>query len=198
MAPPAAARQAAPPPAAAPATGGGTAGGGTGSGPGSGAGTGNSGNGGSSGTGSGSSGGGTADSGATAGGAPATQGGTGVSGTPAVGSGQADANAFALSFRGFAPSIGLPKLPPLPATGVALPAVAAEPDGSFDPQLPFDEQVVEERVPTTALGPARRLTRTVGSAIDSERLARGIAGGLVLLLVTAHVRRWLAQTPSDL
>lgn len=141
--------------------------------------------------------------GSTAPGAPSApgagpQGGTGTSGVPAVAVDQAGADAFALTFKAFGPKIGLPKLPPLPAVGVALPAVAEEADGAFDPQLPFEEQVVEERVPTTALGPAQRITRTVSAAVDSERLARGVAGGLVLLLVCAHVRRWLAQAPTDL
>lgn len=141
-------------------------------------------------------------SGTTAGG---TKGGatpgSGASGSPTL-AGPAVGTAlppddFALTFQAFGPKIGLPKLPPLPATGVAAPAVAPLADGTFAPQLPFDEQVVQERVPTaTASGPVGRVTSAVGAAVDSERLVRGAAGALVLFLVVAHVRRFLAQTPE--
>lgn len=179
-------------------TDGGTAGPADGSGPPGTGSTDGSGTPGSTGSPSPGAGSGTTPGGPASGGPGPSPQGTGTSGVPAVAIDQAGADAFALTFKAFGPKIGLPKLPPLPAVGVALPAVAQEADGAFDPQLPFEEQVVEERVPTTALGPAQRITRTVGAAVDSERLARGVAGGLVLLLLGAHLRRWLAQGPADL
>ncbi|MCW2607727.1 MAG: hypothetical protein JWO60_2420, partial [Frankiales bacterium] len=102
----------------------------------------------------------------------------------------------ALGFQAFGPKLGLPKLPPLPASGVAAPAVAPLADGTFAPELPFEEQVVDERVPTVASGPVGRVTSAVGAVVDSERLARGGAGALVLFLLVAHVRRFLAQAPE--
>lgn len=148
---------------------------------------------------------------------PAGTGGTGTSGTggatgsgngsPAPGTGlapgipvtttQAEVDDFALTFRAFGPKIGLPKLPPLPATGVALPAVAPQEDGGFAGELPFGTTTVEERVPSFVAAPAQRIGTAVSAAVDSERLMRSLAAALVLLLVCAHVRRWLAQSSGD-
>lgn len=107
-------------------------------------------------------------------------------------------DAFALTFKAFGPKLGLPKLPPLPATGVAAPPdVAPLPDGTFTGELPFDERTEVERVPTLASGPVDRVGQAVSAAVDSERLVRSTAAALVLLLVGAHVRRWLAQGPVE-
>ncbi|MCU1692993.1 MAG: hypothetical protein JWM64_2084 [Frankiales bacterium] len=108
------------------------------------------------------------------------------------------ANDFALTFKAFGPKLGLPKLPPLPAAGVALPDVATTlPDGTFDPNLPFGQKEVTEKVPTTASGPVARVGDAVSAVVDQDRLLRSVAGALVLLLAGAHVRRFLAQSPTD-
>ncbi|MCW2779144.1 MAG: hypothetical protein JWN17_2869, partial [Frankiales bacterium] len=114
----------------------------------------------------------------------------------AAGAVAAAADDFALTFKAFGPKLGLPKLPPLPATGVALPDVAPLADGSFGSQLPFGQKEVSEKVPL-ASGPVGRVRQVVTSAVDAERLARSIAAALVLLLAGAHLRRWLGQAPAD-
>lgn len=216
------------PPASEPATQGGSTGGGepaggTGSStPGSTGGSGTAGStsgggSGTSGTGTSGSGTGTGTGGTTgSGGAPAGgTGGTGSGSGQTPGSGQApgggpgtgrtdatpaeSAKAFALGFSTFGPKLGLPKLPPLPASGVALPDVAtALPDGSFDPNLPFGSKEVTERVPASASGPVGRVSSAVASVVDTDRLVRSVAGALVLLMAGAHVRRFLAQDAPDL
>lgn len=132
----------------------------------------------------------------------------GSSPAPAVGTGTAPAEttadqqavaqrkAFALGFSAFGPKLGIPKLPPLPQAQE--PAIAPEiADGTFEPTLGFEEQIVTERVETTASGPAERPRSVVTSALDSERLLRSTAGALVLLLAGAHLRRWLGSASTD-
>lgn len=151
-----------------------------------------------------SSGGGTTTGGTSGGGT--TTGGAGGStapiGTSTSSSGdtadqQADAQrkAFALGFSAFGPKLGIPKLPPLPQA--PSPAIAPElPDGTFEPTLGFEDQVLTERVPV-AQGPTERVRNVVGGALDSERLIRSTAGALVLLLLGAHLRRWLGSAAAE-
>ena len=103
--------------------------------------------------------------------------------------------AFSLGFDAFAPKLGIPKLPPLPKAPQA-PAVANLPDGTFEPTLGFEDQVLREEAEPGG-GAAARVTSAVGNAIDSERLARSAAGALVLLLIGAHLRRWLGAAPQE-
>ncbi len=102
--------------------------------------------------------------------------------------------AFASGFAAFGPTLGIPKLPPLPQSQ---PPALAEPlpDGSFAPTLGFQDQVVQERVETVT--PGRRITSVVNTALDSERLARSTAGALVLLLIGGHLRRWVSSPARD-
>ncbi len=106
----------------------------------------------------------------------------------------AQRKAFATGFTAFGPKLGIPKLPPLPQT--PSPEVAPElADGGFAPTLGFEDQVVTERVEVA--GSTSRVRGVVGSALDSEQLARSTAGALLLLLAGAHLRRWLgAATPE--
>ncbi len=127
-------------------------------------------------------------------GSGAVASGSGPAGAPTAGAALTP-DQFALTFQAFGPKIGLPKLPPFPATGVAAPSIAPLADGTFAPELPFGSTTVQERVPVEATGPVGRVTGAVGAAVDSERLARGAAAALVLFLVVAHVRRFLAQSP---
>ena len=177
-------------------SGGSTGGAGGGSSPGTGGGS----TGGSGSSGGGSTGGSTGGSGEGSGGSSGGSGGGGTAAGPAIGSGTsspgstavdkavAQRKAFALSFSAFGPKLGIPKLPPLPQAQA--PAIAPEPDGSYEPTLGFSDQVVTERVESA--GPAARVTDVVERALDSEQLVRSTAAALVLLLCGAHLRRWLA------
>ena len=121
-------------------------------------------------------------------------------GSPAAGE-SADAKAvaqrkaFALGFSAFGPKLGIPKLPPLPQAQA--PAIAPElADGTFEPTLGFEDQVVTEQV-EVAQGPTQRVRSVVGTALDSERLATSTAAALVLLLAGAHLRRWLGAAGQE-
>jgi len=159
---------------------------GTGSGSGSGSGSGGTT---SDGTGTGSgttSGGGTAtgaDSGSTA--------GIGTSTSPATAIAQR--RAFALTFKAFGPKLGIPKLPPLPATQ---PVVAPLPDGSFEGTLGYKDVVTREKV-SAPQAAANRVTDVVDSALDSDQFLRSLAGALILLLAAAHLRRWLGSSSHE-
>jgi uncharacterized membrane protein YgcG len=198
-----------PPPADEPAQDGGTGGstGGSGetggdTGAGSGGSTGGSGGGSTGSTGGGTGGGGTSggSTGGSGGSTSSTGGGTsapiGAGSTSSAGTADAKAvaqrKAFALGFSAFGPKLGIPKLPPLPQSRA--PAIAPElEDGTFEPTLGFEDQVLTERVPV-AQGPTERVRNVVGSALDSERLIRSSAVALVLLLAAAHLRRWLGSS----
>ncbi|TAL25401.1 MAG: hypothetical protein EPN99_01630 [Frankiales bacterium] len=155
---------------------GGSAGGGTGSG----------------GTGSPGSGGGTTSGGGGGTAAPIGSG-TSSSGETADAKAVAQRKAFALGFSSFGPKLGIPKLPPLPQQA---PAIAPElADGTYEPTLGFEDQIVTEEVEAT--GPTAAVRNVVGSALDSERLATSTAGALLLLLAGAHLRRWLGATSEE-
>lgn len=99
--------------------------------------------------------------------------------------------AFALQFSAFAPSLKIPKLPPLPANFAAPQlAEAPLPDGTFDPKLDYGTrtEVVKE---TTVLSQFRDV-----AAVDTDDLAKGLAAGLILLLLAAHVRRFVSVKPD--
>ena len=174
-----------PPPSPSPSdTGSGTTGGSTGGGT-----TGDSTTGGS--TGGGSSTGGSTGSGTSTGGSTGRSTAIGSSKAPAT---LAQRRAFALTFKAFAPKLGIPKLPPLPAAQG--PSVAPLPDGTYEKTLGYKDVVKTEKV-STPQAAARRVTGAVGSALDSDQFLRSIAGALVLLLVAAHLRRWLGTHHTD-
>ena len=190
-----------PPPAEEPSSGGGSDGGATG-GTSSGGTTGEAPSGGSTGgTSTGGSTGGTSTGGSTGGtstgGSTGTTSAAGPSGSanglttsskPAVAIAQR--RAFALTFKAFGPKLGIPKLPPLPATQ---PAVAAPlPDGTYETTLGYKDVVTREKV-SAPRAAASKVTGAVGSALDSEQFLRSLAGALVLLLLAAHLRRWLGS-----
>lgn len=151
---------------------------------------------GSEGTGStGGSGGGTTTSGGSSsgGGTSPIGAGSSSSGDTADAKAVAQRKAFALGFSSFGPKLGIPKLPPLPQQAPALAPELA--DGTYEPTLGFEDQVVTEKVETT--GPTAAVRNVVGSALDSERLATSTAGALLLLLTGAHLRRWLGATSEE-
>jgi hypothetical protein len=146
---------------------------------------------GSTGDGSTSSSGGSTATGGTSGGS--TGGTTGKS--TAVGGGKAPVTvaqrrAFALTFKAFAPKLGIPKLPPLPAAQG--PSVAPLPDGTYEKTLGYgSKDVVTTEKVSAPQAAARRVTGAVGSALDSDQFLRFMAGALILMLAAAHLRRWL-------
>lgn len=100
--------------------------------------------------------------------------------------------AFALTFNAFAPSLGIPKLPPLPAT--ALPGTGEQPLplGTYKPSLPYSPQT-ETTKTTSILSSPTAFVRS----IDTAQLAKSLATALILLLVGAHVRRFLGAHVED-
>ena len=103
--------------------------------------------------------------------------------------------AFALSFSSFAPKLGIAKLPPLPlALAPTLAGGEAPlPDGTYQQTLGYTDQVKREKI-TTVSQAATAVSGAVASVLDSRQLMRSIAGALVLMLLGAHLRRWLAQS----
>lgn len=148
-------------------------------------------------SGSGSSGGSTSESGGSTSGST-----TGSSPTPqAIGTGSTSDDraleqrrAFALTFRAFAPKLGIPKLGPLPKVQSPVVGEAELEDGTFEGTLGYDDQEVEEEV--SILG-SQRIGGAVTGALDSEQLMRFVAAALVMVLTAAHLRRWLGATASD-
>ena len=102
--------------------------------------------------------------------------------------------AFALTFRAFAPKLGIPKLQPLPKLQAPVVGEAPLEDGTFEGTLGYDEQEVEEKV--SILG-SRRIGGAVSGALDSEQFMRFVAAALVMVLTAAHLRRWLGATAPD-
>lgn len=103
--------------------------------------------------------------------------------------------AFAQTFKAFAPILGIPKLPPLPATDA--PQLAGEqplPQGTYLPTLPYKPRSTTETVAT-------RTVRTVSSAVeqvvDPSRLATSVAIALLLLMTALHVRRFVRTSPTE-
>ena len=194
---------------------GGTAGGGSSAGGTSSGGTsgGGSSAGGSSGGGTsagGSSGGGTSAGGSSAGGTSAggSEGSTAGSsagpqaagpkpsypslGNPVV----AERRNFALQFNAFSPSLGIPKLPPLPDTLPSLTAggEGALPMGTFAPTLDYGSRTETTKVTTTS--PVRAIA-AVRNVLDSEQLAKSLAGALLLLMIGAHLRRFIGSRVEE-
>jgi hypothetical protein len=151
------------------------------------------GSGGSSSTGSTASGSGGSTSSSTGG-----TGGSRTTSSSAIGSSKAPVTlaqrrAFALTFKAFAPKLGIPKLPPLPN---AQPAVAPLPFGTYQKTLGYKDVVKTTKV-SVPQAAVRHVTGAVGSALDSTQFLKSIAGALILLLGAAHLRRWLGTHNTD-
>jgi uncharacterized membrane protein YgcG len=153
--------------------------------------------GGSASTSAGSTGSGSSGTAGSTGSGTSKGGSTGGNGSPAIGTGKAPATvasrrAFALTFKAFAPKLGIPKLPPLPAA----PAVAPLPDGTYDKTLGYKDVVTSEKV-SAPQAAARKVSGVVSGALDSDQFARFMAGALVLFLLAAHARRWARSHHED-
>ncbi len=108
----------------------------------------------------------------------------------------ASRRAFALQFSAFSPSLGIPKLPPLPA--ITMPSFNGEaplPEGSYNPQLPYQPQTEVDVERTTSF--AGRPIAQFRDAIDSAQLAKSLAAAFILLLVGAHLRRYLGTHAEE-
>jgi hypothetical protein len=157
--------------------------------------TGGTGSGGTGGSGTGTTGG---PGGTTGGSAPGGTA-TGPDGKPAAAiptlkpNPLAQRRTFALTFNAFSPSLGIPKLPPLPAT--TLPSFGGEqplPLGTFKPSLPYSPQTETTKTTSILSSPTAFV-----SSIDSAQLAKSLAVALLLLLVGAHLRRFLGAHVED-
>ena len=137
--------------------------------------------------GGGGSGSGQSTSGSSSSGSTSSRSAIGTSATPVTVASRRD---FALSFQTFAPKLGIPKLPPLPA---AEPALAPLPDGTYEKTLGYKDVVKTEKV-TTPVTAGRQVTGAVGRALDSGQFLRFIAAALVMMLGAAHLRRWLGSS----
>ncbi len=141
-------------------------------------------------TGSGTSGGSTTG-GAASGSSSGASKGIATSSSSTSATAIAQRRAFGLSFSAFGPKLGIPKLPPLPATQ---PAVAAPlPDGTYETTLGYKDVTTREKVsaPEAAV---RRIGDAVGLSVDSERLITSLAGALILLVLAGHLRVWLGKS----
>jgi hypothetical protein len=99
--------------------------------------------------------------------------------------------AFALRFNAFSPSLGIPKLPPLPS--LTLPSIGGEgtlPQGTYKVELPYHPQTVTEK--TNGGSFASRPIAAIRE-LDSAQLAKSLAVALILLLIGAHLRRFLGS-----
>lgn len=96
-------------------------------------------------------------------------------------------NAFALQFNAFAPSLGIPKLPPLPATALPSFSEGPLPAGTYKPTLPYQPRT--STVKTTSV--LSQPIAAVRDVLDSAQLIRSIAAAFILLLAAAHLRRFL-------
>lgn len=94
---------------------------------------------------------------------------------------------YALSFNSFSPSLGIPKLPPLPATSFA------GNDGTYQPTLPYGAQGSAEDEPVDVLAdPLAAVKR-----LDSAGLAKSLAFALILLGAAAHLRLFVHGHRGD-
>ncbi|HUR50787.1 MAG TPA: hypothetical protein VMZ11_01565 [Mycobacteriales bacterium] len=100
----------------------------------------------------------------------------------------ASRKAFALGFNKFSPSLGIPKLPPLPATTFP---VTAPSDDTYQPTLPYANQ--PKKTTSVLSAPISAVT----SRIDTAQLAKSIAVALLLLACAAHVRMFLSAQDQD-
>jgi hypothetical protein len=97
---------------------------------------------------------------------------------------------FALGYNNFSPSLGIPKLPPLPATTFA--ETVGGTDGGYQPVLPYKPQPAKSSPGGVLSAPL------VGFAsLDTVQLARMLAAALILLVAAAHVRLFLSGHRPD-
>ncbi len=102
-------------------------------------------------------------------------------------SGTNQRTAFSLSFKQFAPSLGVPKLPPLPE----LPEYIEE-DGEYGSTLGYGERYEDVAVGGFGEGGVREVVEDVISTVfEGGRLWTSIAASLLLLLGAGHLRLWL-------
>jgi hypothetical protein len=102
----------------------------------------------------------------------------------------ASRRSFALGFNKFSPSLGIPKLPPLPATTFPVTAPGSD---TYQPTLPYK---TEPKKTTSVLSsPIAAISGSIG--LDTEQLMKLIALGLVLLASASHVRLFLSHSTEE-
>lgn len=104
---------------------------------------------------------------------------------------------FALKFNAFSPVLGIPKLPPLPA--LEIPTIGGAegplPTGTYNPTLPYTPTTTTEKVQAAKGGFTHPIAQL--QSLDTTRLAKSLAGALILLLLGAHIRRFIGSHVSD-
>lgn len=126
--------------------------------------------------------------------------GSGTASHPAAGSGlpsladpvTAQRRAFALSFNSFSPSLGIPKLPPLPQTLPSMTTSLPLPQGTYLPTLPYKPRSVTTKTTNLLANPLSTVT-----SLDRAGLARSLAVALILVAAAAHLRRFLSLHTED-
>jgi hypothetical protein len=98
---------------------------------------------------------------------------------------------FALKFNSFAPSLGIPKLPPLPATSfpVTLPG-----EQQYQPTLPYTAPTPQPQSTSTKLLSA---PLDAFRSLDTQQLAKDLAMALILLVAAAHLRLFISSHKGD-
>jgi hypothetical protein len=131
--------------------------------------------------------------GATSGPGGSTGGGSGSKATapalsiPSLNPVTAQRRNYALSFNTFSPSLGIPKLPPLPAT-----TFAAAAEGSYQPVLPYQDASPSDEPGSVLADPIAAVT-----SLDSAQLAKSLAFALILLVAAAHLRLFLSGHKAE-
>jgi hypothetical protein len=97
---------------------------------------------------------------------------------------------FALGYNNFSPSLGIPKLPPLPATTFAETVGGSE--GTYQPTLPYKPQPAKSSPGGVLSAPLAAVT-----SLDTGQLARSLAAALILLVAAAHLRLFLSGHRPD-
>jgi hypothetical protein len=100
----------------------------------------------------------------------------------------ASRRAFALGFNKFSPSLGIPKLPPLPAIETP---ITAPGNDTYQPTLPYSGESKKTTHVLTA--PISAITTN----LDTVQLAKMLAIALLLLVSAAHVRLFLSAQDDD-
>ena len=118
--------------------------------------------------------------------------GTGGGGGGSVGSAGGDD-----TVTGHHPAADLRNSLPTVTAGAApdLPSVITEvkplPQGTYDPVLPYDDQVTRERVDHPAATASSGVVGGIEKVLDTSALWRSLAGAAVLFLVAAHLHSWV-------
>jgi hypothetical protein len=103
----------------------------------------------------------------------------------------ASRRSFALNFNKFSPSLGIPKLPPLPATTFPVTAGENGLGDVYQPALPYKNE--GKKTTSVLSSPIAAFTES----IDTDTLVKYLAMGLILFAIAAHVRLFLSHSAEE-